>query len=122
MVSFHPDRRMNTAAAPAIFDHLLSLADTTRSRTLLLLERHELFGDRFHLAAFAALAERDWVVGDLGCGTGQVSAAIAPFVARVVAVDGSAAMLNAARRRLQGFDNVDLRRGELEALPIDDAR
>ena len=52
----------------------------------------------------------------------QVSAALAPFVARVIAVDGSAAMLQAAKKRLHGFDNVDLRRGELEALPIDDAR
>jgi ubiquinone/menaquinone biosynthesis C-methylase UbiE len=84
--------------------------------------RDELFGDRFHLAAFAALADASWVVGDLGCGTGQVSAALAPFVQRVVAVDGSAAMLQAARRRLHGLDNVDLRRGEIEALPIDDAR
>ncbi len=84
--------------------------------------RDELFGDRFHLAAFAALAEASWVVGDLGCGTGQVSAALAPFVSRVVAVDASAAMLQAARKRLHGFANVDLRRGDLEALPIDDAR
>ncbi len=30
-------------------------------------------------------------------------------------------MLHAAKKRLQGFDNVDLRRGDLEALPIDDA-
>ena len=84
--------------------------------------RDELFGDRFHLAAFAAFAEGEWTVGDLGCGTGTVSAALAPFVARVVAVDGSAAMLQAAKKRLQGFDNIDLRRGELESLPIDDAR
>ncbi|PYR54517.1 MAG: ArsR family transcriptional regulator [Acidobacteria bacterium] len=84
--------------------------------------RDELFGERFHLAALAALAGGDWVVGDLGCGTGQVSAAIAPFVARVIAVDASAAMLQAAKKRLHGFDNVDLRRGELESLPIDDAR
>jgi ArsR family transcriptional regulator len=84
--------------------------------------RDELFGARFHLAALAALAEPDWVVGDLGCGTGQVSASIAPFVAGVIAVDASAAMLQAAKKRLQGFDNIDLRRGELEALPIDDAR
>ena len=76
----------------------------------------------FQLAAFAALADADWTVGDLGCGTGQVSAALAPFVARVVAVDASAAMLQAAKKRLHGFDNIDLRRGELEALPIDDAR
>jgi ArsR family transcriptional regulator len=84
--------------------------------------RDELFGDRFHLAAFAALAAPDWIVGDLGCGTGQVSAALAPFVRRVIAVDGSAAMLQAAKKRLHDLDNVDLRRGDLEALPIDDER
>ena len=84
--------------------------------------RDELFGDRFHLSALAAFADAEWVVGDLGCGTGQVSAAIAPLVARVVAVDGSAAMLQAAKRRLHGVSNVELRRGDLEALPIDAAR
>ena len=83
--------------------------------------RDELFGDRFHLAALASFAEREWTVGDLGCGTGQVSAALAPFVARVIGVDGSAAMLQAAKKRLQAVDNVELRRGELEALPIDDS-
>ncbi|MGE0450726.1 MAG: ArsR/SmtB family transcription factor [Vicinamibacterales bacterium] len=84
--------------------------------------REDLFGDRFHLTALAALADAEMVFGDLGCGTGQLSAALAPFVARVVAVDSSAAMLQAARRRLQGLSNVDLRRGDIEALPIDDAR
>jgi ubiquinone/menaquinone biosynthesis C-methylase UbiE/DNA-binding transcriptional ArsR family regulator len=84
--------------------------------------REELFGERFHLAALAAFADGDWIVGDLGCGTGQVSAAIAPFVSRVIAVDASAAMLQAAKKRLHGIDNIELRRGELEALPIDDAR
>jgi ubiquinone/menaquinone biosynthesis C-methylase UbiE len=84
--------------------------------------RDELFGDRFHLSALAALADPSWTVGDLGCGTGQLSAALAPYVARVVGVDGSAAMLQAAKKRLSGSDNVDLRRGDLEALPIDDGR
>jgi ArsR family transcriptional regulator len=84
--------------------------------------RDELFGDRFHLSALAALADSEWVVGDLGCGTGQMSAALSPFVRRVVAVDASAQMLQAARKRLQPLGNVELRRGELEALPIDDAR
>jgi ubiquinone/menaquinone biosynthesis C-methylase UbiE/DNA-binding transcriptional ArsR family regulator len=84
--------------------------------------RDELFGDRFHLAALGAFAGADSVIADLGCGTGQTSAALAPFVARVIAIDGSAAMLNAAKERLQPFDNVDLRRGDLESLPIDDAR
>jgi ubiquinone/menaquinone biosynthesis C-methylase UbiE/DNA-binding transcriptional ArsR family regulator len=84
--------------------------------------RDELFGERFHLPALAALVDGDWTVGDLGCGTGQLSATLAPFVTHIVAVDASAAMLQAARKRLNGFDNVDLRRGELEALPIDNGR
>jgi ubiquinone/menaquinone biosynthesis C-methylase UbiE len=84
--------------------------------------RDELFGDRFHVAALAGLADSHWTVGDLGCGGGQVSAALAPFVGHVIAVDASAAMLQAAKRRLHGVANVELRRGELEALPIDDAR
>jgi ArsR family transcriptional regulator len=84
--------------------------------------REELFGDRFHLAAFAALADPAWRVGDLGCGTGQIAAAIAPFVAQVTAVDGSAAMLQAAKKRLRSLPNVDLRRGDLEALPVDSGR
>jgi ArsR family transcriptional regulator len=31
-------------------------------------------------------------------------------------------MLQAAKKRVQKLDNVDLRRGDLESLPIDDAR
>jgi len=84
--------------------------------------RDELFGNRFHFAALAGFLDASWVVGDLGCGTGQLSAALAPFVSRIVAVDASAAMLQTARRRLRDVTNVDLRRGELEALPVDDAR
>ena len=87
--------------------------------------RDELFGERFHLAALPAFADAEWTVGDLGCGTGQLTAALAPFVAHVIGVDASAAMLQAAKRRLQGLQgmtNVELRRGELESLPIDDAR
>jgi ubiquinone/menaquinone biosynthesis C-methylase UbiE/DNA-binding transcriptional ArsR family regulator len=81
--------------------------------------RDDMFGERFHLAALPAFAEPSWTVGDLGCGTGQASAALAPFVAHVIAVDASAAMLQAAKKRLSAFENVDLRRGDLEDLPID---
>jgi ubiquinone/menaquinone biosynthesis C-methylase UbiE len=84
--------------------------------------RDDLFGERFHLAALPAFADAEWTVGDLGCGTGQMTAALAPFVRHVIAVDASAAMLQAARKRLQEFENVELRRGDLESLPIDDAR
>jgi ArsR family transcriptional regulator len=81
--------------------------------------REELFGQRFHLFALLGLIDDRAIVGDLGCGTGAVSEILAPLVTHVIAVDGSAAMLQAARRRLRGVDNVELRRGELEALPID---
>ena len=60
------------------------------------------------------------MVGDLGCGTGELSAALAPFVARLIAVDRSGDMLRAAERRLRGIANVDVRRGALEALPLAD--
>lgn len=84
--------------------------------------RDDLFGDRFHLAALPAFADAEWTVGDLGCGTGQMTAALAPFVRHIIAVDASAAMLQAAKKRLQGFENVELRRGDLEALPVDNGR
>lgn len=83
--------------------------------------RAELFGRRMDLLALLALVDPDWTVGDLGCGTGQMSESLAPFVRRVVAVDESAAMLAAARKRLEGTDNVEVRRGAVESLPLDDA-
>jgi ubiquinone/menaquinone biosynthesis C-methylase UbiE/DNA-binding MarR family transcriptional regulator len=82
--------------------------------------REELFGSRFHLTALLGLLDADWVVGDLGCGTGQVSAALAPFVGKVIAVDGSEEMLDAARTRLASAGGVELKRGTLERLPIAD--
>lgn len=82
--------------------------------------RAELFGGASHLQALAGLLDDRWTVGDLGCGTGHLAGAVAPFVSRVIAVDRSAEMLQAARRRLRDFGNVDIRRGDLETLPIDD--
>lgn len=82
--------------------------------------RDEIFGQRFYLLALLGLLERELTVADLGCGTGRVSEALAPAVRRIVAVDESAAMLDAARERLARFDNVELRQAQLEALPIDD--
>jgi ArsR family transcriptional regulator len=82
--------------------------------------RAELFGQRADLLALPGLLDEDWTVGDLGCGTGQVAAALAPFVRGVIAVDQSRAMLAAARVRLKGMDNVELRSGDLEELPIED--
>jgi ArsR family transcriptional regulator len=83
--------------------------------------RAEMFGQRLDLLSLLALLDAEWTIGDLGCGTGQISASLAPFVGRVIAVDDSAAMLAAARKRLAGVANVTLERGRLESLPIEDA-
>ncbi len=82
--------------------------------------RGEMIGQRADLLALLDLLDEDAVIGDLGCGTGNVSAALAPCVRRVIAVDESGPMLDAARDRLAGFSNVELRSGTVERLPIDD--
>jgi ArsR family transcriptional regulator len=81
--------------------------------------RSELFGDTFFLWGVLGLIDPDLVVGDLGCGTGQLTETVAPYVKRVIAVDSSPDMLDAARQRVAGAPNVDLRQGELESLPLD---
>jgi len=81
--------------------------------------RDELFGRRFDLMALPGLLDAAWKVADLGCGTGQVAEALAPFVDLVIAVDSSSSMLKAARKRLEAAPNVELRRGQLESLPIE---
>ncbi len=63
--------------------------------------------------------ERSEIIGDLGCGTGTMAQMLAPWVKRVVAVDSSAAMLQAAKKRLKDSDNVEVKQGELTSLPID---
>lgn len=79
-----------------------------------------LFGARADLGAALALLDPTLVVGDLGCGTGSLSMALAQHVAHVHAIDGSEAMLEAARERLRGQANVTVAHGSLEALPLDD--
>ncbi len=82
--------------------------------------RGDLFGDSFFLWAVLGLIDPALVVGDLGCGTGQLAEVLAPYAGRVIAVDSSDDMLEAARQRLGGASNVDVRKGDLESLPIGD--
>ncbi len=84
------------------------------------LVRDDLFGREFLHLSLLCLLDDTWVVGDLGCGTGLATAAMAPHVARVIGVDASEEMLGAARARLSGLKNVEWRAGALEALPIED--
>ena len=82
--------------------------------------RHDLFGVRAELLPLFGLLEPDWTVGDLGTGTGGLAVLLAPFVEKVVGVDRSPEMLKAARDRVADSPRVELRRGELEDLPISD--
>jgi len=80
--------------------------------------RNELFGDRVTVLALLSLLPAEWTVADLGCGTGNVAELLAPVVRKVIAVDQSEPMLEAARKRLGDVDNVEFLQGELERLPI----
>ena len=58
---------------------------------------------------------------DLGTGTGRMLELLAPRAARAVGIDGSPAMLSVARSRLdrKGLRNVQLRQGDIYALPLE---
>ncbi len=58
---------------------------------------------------------------DLGTGTGRMLEVLAPFATRAVGVDQSPAMLSVARANLEraGLRNVQLRQGDVYALPVE---
>ena len=89
------------------FDAASFAHDETRRR---LLERLDLFD----------LAPR--VAVDLGCATGRGAVAVAGRypAARVLAVDSSAGMLRAARRRVAAVPSVAALGGDAERLPLRD--
>jgi len=81
--------------------------------------RDEYYGRGFAHQAMLAMLDNNAVVADLGCGTGSITAQLAPWVGRVIGVDSSPAMLKAAGKRTAELANVELRRGELTATPIE---
>jgi ArsR family transcriptional regulator len=85
--------------------------------------RTQWFGDTFHLEGLLALMNPAWTIADIGTGTGAMLPLLAPHVKKVIAVDASPAMLKAAKTRVkdQNLENVDLRQGTIENLPIDKA-
>lgn len=83
--------------------------------------RRELYGSGYAAAALAQLIGRDWVVADLGCGNGEIAALLAERARLVIGVDQSEEMLRQAAARASGLENLELRQGELERVPIEDA-
>ena len=82
--------------------------------------RRELFGRHFTAGGLLGLLPREWVVADLGCGTGDAAEVLADHVQQVIAVDQSPEMLKAGRARLAARKNVRFVEGALEALPMKD--
>jgi SAM-dependent methyltransferase len=73
--------------------------------------------------ACAALLPAGLTVADLGCGAGFLTSFLAQKGIRVLAVDHSQNMLDAARGRLKDAltdGRVEFRRGEMEQLPLAD--
>lgn len=83
--------------------------------------RANLFGHAFTRAGLLHLIPQSWTVADLGCGTGNAAEHLAPCVSRVIAVDQSDTMLDAARKRLGAFKNIEFLQSSLEHLDIPDA-
>ena len=82
--------------------------------------RQSLFGTSFTADALLSLIPSDWVVADLGCGTGNAAEQLSPYVERVIAIDQSDEMLDAAKKRLGEAGNIEYRVGTLEAAPLAD--
>jgi len=82
--------------------------------------REEMYGPSLGTDALLALLPSNWTVADLGCGTGALSAELSRHVGKVIGIDNTPAMLDAARHRIEGDRNIELKQGDLESLPVDD--
>ena len=79
--------------------------------------------DVLRARAIARLVEPDLVAADIGTGTGILASELARLGLRVIGVDNSSRMLDAARAKLdaEGLSHVELRNGEAHRLPVADA-
>lgn len=86
------------------------------------MERHYSPGRTWETTAHALIGlVRLGQVLDLASGDGVLAELLAPRSDRVTCLDISETVLAAARRRLAGFANIELKRGDMHALPFADA-
>lgn len=71
-------------------------------------------------ALAVAAVEQGRTAADLGAGTGFITAGLVARGLHVIAVDQSAAMLEALRNKFPRHDQVDCRTGDAEELPVAD--
>ena len=77
------------------------------------------FGKTVRDAAIArAYLRPEMAVADIGAGTGFMTAGLAPLVKRVYVVDGSASMLEVAKKNLSEWDNVEYHEADGSHLPF----
>src|SRR5690606_10134219 len=86
------------------------------------MERHYSPGRTWEAMARAALqlVEPGRVL-DIASGDGLMAELLAPRASTYVCVDASARIVSAASERLREFRNVEVRRGDMHALELDDA-
>jgi ArsR family transcriptional regulator len=79
--------------------------------------------DLLRARAVARLVDPGLVVADVGTGTGILAVELARLGLRVVAIDSSPRMLDAARAKVEqaGLAGIELRLGDAAALPLADA-
>ena len=79
------------------------------------------FTEAVREAAIAkAYLHPEMTVADIGAGTGFMSAGLAPLVSQVHVLDGSASMLEVARKNLAGFENLSFQVADGLSLPEPD--
>jgi len=105
---------LNAGAVTAFFDRVASDWDEMRL----------VYYDEAVINHLGAAAELDasMTVADVGTGTGFIAAGLAGQVAQIIGIDDSPGMLAVAEKNLSelGVSNVELRRGDVAALPLAD--
>jgi len=83
--------------------------------------REIFFGEAVRDKALSvAIVNRDRIAADIGCGTGFITEGLVQRGLKVIAVDGSQAMLSEMKRKFAGLDLIDCRQGDAGSLPIED--
>ena len=103
-----------TTASTTYFEQVAEQWDTLRTGY---------FTEAVRESAIAkAYLRPEMVVADVGAGTGFMAAGLAPLVNKVYVLDGSAAMLDVARRNLAHAkrDNVEFHEADGQSLPLPD--
>lgn len=84
--------------------------------------RREMLGDLDLNREILSVMKHSSVIADLGCGNGELAALLLEKSDRVIGVDRSTGMIEAARENLAGnsAENAEFRLGELSHLPMRD--